>query len=440
MLEAVIIGAGPYGLSLAAHFRLSGISFRIFGRAMDSWRSHMPKGMLLKSDGFASNIDDPRAEYPLRQFCAEQAIEYADSGTPVRLDTFVAYGLAFQQRMVPELEERIVAGVDKVQGGFRIHLDDGETLAARRVMVAVGITHFSHLPGNLRCLPGEFLSHSFQHHDLQCFKGRDVIVIGGGASATDLAALLHEAGAGVQLVARKNSLIFHSKSMSRNRSLWEQVRRPRSGLGPGLRSRFFANSPEIFHCLPQGLRLHAARTVLGPAGGWFIKDKVVGCVPILCGYTLKDAQIKGEKVNLRLHSANGSEREIQAEHVIAATGYKTDIDRLRFLSAEIRERIAAVQKTPVLSSTFESSVSGLYFVGIAATNSFGPVMRFAYGSAFAARRISRVVVRSLGRERVPATGPSAVSSAEENSDRCGREWWRGLDHYQTLPAEASVHP
>src|ERR1035438_4809877 len=105
MTHTVIIGAGPYGLSLAAHLRRKGIPFRIFGRPMDSWRSHMPKGMMLKSEGFASNIYDPDRDFTLKHFCAEKGIEYSDSGIPVRLDTFSAYGLAFRDRKVPELED-----------------------------------------------------------------------------------------------------------------------------------------------------------------------------------------------------------------------------------------------------------------------------------------------------------------------------------------------
>src|SRR5580704_7611661 len=103
MLETAIVGAGPYGLSIAAHFRRKGIPFRIFGRPMDSWLDHMPKGMMLKSDGFASNIYDPDEEFTLGKFCADRAIEYSDAGVPVRLETFVAYGRAFREQMLPEL-------------------------------------------------------------------------------------------------------------------------------------------------------------------------------------------------------------------------------------------------------------------------------------------------------------------------------------------------
>ena len=119
MLETAIIGAGPYGLSVAAHCRHKGIPFRIFGRPMDSWLNHMPKGMMLKSDGFASNIYDPNEEFTLGKFCAERGIDYSDAGLPVRLETFIAYGQAFRERMLPELEEKQVVGIKlQLKAGF----------------------------------------------------------------------------------------------------------------------------------------------------------------------------------------------------------------------------------------------------------------------------------------------------------------------------------
>jgi cation diffusion facilitator CzcD-associated flavoprotein CzcO len=172
MLENVIIGAGPYGLSIAAHFRQRGIPFRIFGRPMDSWLNHMPKGMMLKSDGFASNIYDPDSEFTLKQFCSEQGIKYADSGIPVRLNTFSAYGLAFRDRLLPELEEKLVVSLDRAPEGFAVRLEDGETVTARRVVLAVGITHFEYLPENLAKLPPEFVSHSFRHANPEAFRER----------------------------------------------------------------------------------------------------------------------------------------------------------------------------------------------------------------------------------------------------------------------------
>jgi cation diffusion facilitator CzcD-associated flavoprotein CzcO len=403
MPEIAIIGAGPYGLSVAAHLRRAGVPFRIFGRPMDSWLAHMPKGMMLKSDGFASNIYDPENEFTLGKFCAERGIEYADAGSPVRLETFSAYGLAFRDRMVPELEDTLVTRVTRMRDGFLLQLEDGETVHAKSVVLAVGITHFDYVPDNLAHLPAEFLSHSARHHEVEPFRGRDVVVIGGGSSALDLAGLLHQAGGHVQLVSRKAELKFHSQPTGKPRSLWERIRHPQSGLGPGLRSRLFANSPMVFHHLPERFRVEAVRRTLGPSGGWFIRDKVIGKVPLHLGVTPQRADIQNGRVHLMVRAANGDEREIVTEHIIAATGYRVDLQRLKFLDSDIRARLKALNGAPVLSSTFESSIPGLYFVGVAAANSFGPVMRFAFGAGFAARTLTRTLTKSFASD--PASIP-----------------------------------
>jgi thioredoxin reductase len=412
MLEAAIIGAGPYGLSVAAHFRRRGMGFRIFGRPMDSWLAHMPKGMMLKSDGFASDIYDPESAFTLRQFCAERGIEYGDTGVPVRLETFTAYGLAFRDRMVPELEDKLVAKVERMPGGFLLQLEDGETVQARKVVLAIGITHFAYVPESLAHLPAEVFSHSARHHELEPFRGRDVVVIGGGSSAMDLAGLLHESGAQVQLVSRREELKFHSQPTGRPRSRWQQIRHPQSGLGPGMRSRFFANSPLAFHYLPERIRVEAVRRSLGPSGGWFIRDKVIGKVPLHLGCTPQGAQVQNGRVHLNVRAADGSAREIVGEHVIAATGYRVDLERLKFLSSEIRSRLKTVQGSPMLSSSFESSVPGIYFVGVAAANSFGPVMRFAFGAGFAARRVTQTVAKALTQSPVPAPVAKVATTAK----------------------------
>jgi cation diffusion facilitator CzcD-associated flavoprotein CzcO len=404
MLNTAIIGAGPYGLSVAAHLRRRGIPFRIFGRPMDSWLNHMPKGMMLKSDGFASNIYDPDEEFTLGKFCAERGIEYSDAGLPVSLETFAAYGQAFRERMLPELEEKQVVSLDRAPEGFVLGLDNGQTVTARRVVLAVGITHFEYVPSNLASLPPEFLSHSFRHADPAAFKGRNVVVIGGGASAIDLAALLHEAGAEVQLVARHPELKFHSMPTGKPRSRWQQIRHPKSGLGPGLRSRFFSDFPMLFHHLPEGLRIELVEKTLGPSAGWFVKEKMAR-VPCLLGYTPERAEVEDGKVRLHLRAADGTEREVRTEHIIAATGYKVDLERLKFLSPDIRSRVRTVKGSPVLSSSFESSVPGIYFLGIAAANSFGPVMRFAFGAGFAARRLTQTMAKALAQS--PASAPVA---------------------------------
>jgi hypothetical protein len=411
MLNVAIIGAGPYGLSIAAHFRSRGIPFRIFGRPMDSWLNHMPKGMMLKSDGFASNIYDPENAFTLGQFCAERGIKYADAGLPVGLDTFVSYGQAFRERMLPELEEKLVVRVDRSSDGYVLELEDGEKVSTREVVLAVGITHFEYVPADLAHLGTNFVSHSFHHAAPETFRGKNVVVVGGGASAIDLAALLHEAKVDVQLIARQPELKFHSVPTGKPRSLWQQIRHPKSGLGPGLRSRFYSDAPGVFHYLPEGLRLEIVEKSLGPSAGWFVRDKMTN-VPCLLGYTTERAEVRSGKVYLHLRARDGSEKQIQADHVIAATGYKIDLRRLAFLSDGIRSSIKTVKGSPILSSKFEASVPGIYFVGIAAANSFGPVMRFAYGAGFAARRLTEAMVKTYASSSSSVRVASVAASSK----------------------------
>jgi cation diffusion facilitator CzcD-associated flavoprotein CzcO len=416
MLDTVIVGAGPYGLSLGAHLRTAGVSFRIFGRTMQSWRDHMPKGMMLKSDGFASNIYTPDGTLTIQEFCAERGIPYHHTEIPVSLATFAEYGLTFRNQLLPELEEKNVVGIVRNPQGFVLTLDTGEEVRAQRVVLAVGITHFKHIPEPFSQLGPAHVSHSYQHHDLEPFRGRDVVVVGGGASAIELSGLLHEAGANVQLIARRKELVFHNPPpIGKKRSLWQRIRNPQSGLGPGLKSRFFANSPEIFRHLPEAKRLEFVRTALGPSAGWTSKKQVMGKVPLLLGMTPLSAEVVDGKVRLHLRAADGSERDVITDHVITGTGYKVDLNRLQFLSPEIRQQIAVVNGSPALSGNFESSVPGLYFIGLAAANTFGPVMRFAFGGGFAARRVASALKASRSRQPAIAPAVHAVSAAKNES-------------------------
>jgi len=237
-------------------------------------------------------------------------------------------------------------------------------------------------------------------------------VIGGGASALDLAGLLQEAGANVQLVSRSRELKFHSQPTGKARAWWKQVRHPQSGLGPGLRSRFYADAPNAFHYLPEQIRLDVVRRALGPSGGWFIRDKVIGKVPLHLGCAPLGAKVQNGRVHLGVRAEDGSEREIVTDHVISATGYKVNLERLQFLNSETRSKIKTLNSAPILSSNFESSVPGLYFAGVAAANSFGPVMRFAFGAGFAARTLTRALTQGLSRKMVSVSVPRAVTTAK----------------------------
>lgn len=382
----VIIGAGPYGLALAAHMRARRVPFRSFGLPMHSWATQMPRGMKLKSEGFASSIDDPAGCYPLSTYCAEQGVPYQDIGLPVPIETFIAYGRSFRDKLVPNLEERLVVALAGAPEGFAVELNDGETVLARKVVVAVGVGRFAYVPPELAGLPPNRVSHSADHAEPERLRGRDVIVVGAGASAVELAGLLHQAGARVRLVARRRRIDFHAPPERRPRRVWERVRAPRSGLGLGWRSLLCEDAPLLFRAMPEEFRLQVVQRHLGPAPGWFVREHVEGRVPMLLGATLTSAQANGH-VRLSVRTDDG-DQELETEHVIAATGYRVDLRRLPFLDEGLRERIRMTAHTPVLSSRFETSVSGLFFIGPAAANCFGPLMRFACGNRFVSRRLA----------------------------------------------------
>jgi thioredoxin reductase len=396
IVDVAIVGAGPYGLSLAAHLRAAGTSFRVFGKPMSTWRDHMPKGMQLKSEGFASNLSAPDKASTLQAWCAANGKDYSAQKTPVALADFVAYADWFTRTYVPSLETLNVTNIVRAPHGYSLTLENGETAHARRLVMAVGVTWFKQTPEELRHLPTSHMSHAFDHADPKSFAGKEVVILGAGASAIDTAIAFHEAGAKVRIVARRKIIPFHVAPGEDEPTLLGHLQTPDTGIGPGWRSFFCVNAPLLFHRLPQKLRHEATRRHLGPAPGWFTREKIEGRVPALLGRHLVRADLVDGRVALEIKDEDGKMRIVMADHVVAATGYKPDLARLPFLHETLRSQIAQADGTPVLSDQFETSVPDLYFVGLAAANSFGPLLRFMYGAEFAAPRLAAHLIRRIG--------------------------------------------
>jgi lysine/ornithine N-monooxygenase len=388
-IDVAIIGAGPYGLSLAAHLAGSGRSVRVFGMPMRFWSHHMPAGTSLKSEGFASNLYDPEAEFTLEAYCAEQKIPYAHIGLPVKIEVFIAYALEFQRRYVPEVAKTSVTRLTPCAEGYSLTTDSGETLSAKHVVVATGIMNFAQLPAPLARLPAGLATHTSHHNDFQRFKDQRVAVLGAGASALDAAALLQQAGAHTEVFARRASIAFHAPPKLQ-RSWLERLTAPRSGLGTGWRSRLCTDIPLVFHALPEKLRFRAVERHLGPAPCWFVRDAVEGRLPLHLNSTLTDARVVDGGVRLEFERRGEPRRHVvEVDHVVAGTGYKVALSRLAFIDPTLQARIRKSADTPVLDPHFESTAPGLFFIGGAAANSFGPMLRFAFGAKFAAQRVAR---------------------------------------------------
>ena len=399
-VPVTVIGAGPYGLAAAAHLRARGVPLRAFGEPMDSWRTRMPAGMFLKSTPSASSISDPAGVWALDRFRAAEGRRSEGDLHPVPLDEFVRYGLWFQQQSVPGLDTTAVREVDAVDGGFRVDLESGEGFVSRSVVLATGLGPFARIPGQLVELAREGLaSHPAEHADFAGFAGKRVAVIGAGQSALESAALLCEAGAEPTVVARTDRLLFGeppSRDRPGERPLSLRLVKPATPLGPGWSHRAFSGIPGTYRYLPSGVREHFLRTVLGPSGAWWLRDRVEGRFDVLTGHGVRSAQVDGQAdgggVRLTLADRDGGSRVLEADHVLAATGYRVDVDQIALLAPGLRARVRRDGGAPKLSAGFESSVPGLYFTGLAAAATFGPVLRFVCGTGFASGRISAAVV------------------------------------------------
>ena len=393
---AVIIGAGPYGLSAAAHLRARGVPVRVFGEVMASWRRNMPAGMFLKSTPAASNLAAPAPGYGLADFCAATGRQPLTGTQIVPRELFIRYGEWFQRQLVPDVEALRVCRLEQAEGGFRLMLSDGQEVAAGSVVLASGLNGFAHVPPELAAAaaplglsPDGLVSHSSQHHDLSVFAGREVAVIGAGQSALESAALLNESGASVRVLVRGQPRFGLPPKPPRT-GLAGMLPEPNSPLGPTWRIYPFSHAPFMFRYLPAETRLMLGRRVLGPLGAWWLRERVDGKLPVLPGHRVTGARAEGGKIVLTMASGAGR-RELAVDHVIAATGYRVDLGRLGFLAPELRDQVRCVAGWPHLTGSFESSVAGLFFVSLTAAETFGPVMRFVCGAGFAARRVTRAV-------------------------------------------------
>ncbi|MCC0097720.1 NAD(P)-binding domain-containing protein [Streptomyces flavotricini] len=397
MDDLVVVGAGPYGLSIAAHAASAGLGVRVLGRPMASWRDHMPEGMYLKSEPWSSNLSAPDGRHTLAAYCADRGMA-AEHGSPLPIDVFSSYGMWFARRAVPEVEEVTVTEVSPQGEGFLVRTAEGPPLLARTVALAVGVMPFVHLPEPLRELPPGHCSHSSGHRDLTRFAGREVAVIGAGQAALETAALLAENGARPCLVARRSRLNWNTVPQPLERPVLRALREPHSGLGTGWRSWVWSELPWAVRRLPAPTRERIAATALGPAGAWWLRDRFERSVPVLLGHRLHRAAAMGERTRLGLTTAAGESVVLDVAHVVAATGFTPHMGRLGLLDARLRAVLTTVGDggTPELSAGFESSWPGLFFAGLLTAPSFGPSMRFVHGAGFTAGRLVNGVRKRLG--------------------------------------------
>jgi hypothetical protein len=353
---------------------------------MEFWRNRMPNGMFLRSSWEASSISDPKGSLSLNAYRDVDGSEFSE---PVPLENFIDYGRWFQESAVPELDRRKVAGVEPSSSGFALRLEDGETMEARRVVVAGGIAPFAYRPEVFDGISASLASHSTDLKDPCRFAGRAVAVIGGGQSAVESAVLLQEAGADVELITRSTHVRWLTRGvwLRRRLSPIRSLLYPPTDIGPPILNQIVAH-PGVFRLFPRAVQARIAYRCIRPAASSWLLPRSKGI-----GFTTErevvSAEPTGETLTLTLD--DGTSRTVH--HALQATGFRVDISKYAFLTPELLKRVRKVNGYPMLKMGFESTVPGLHFVGAPGAYSFGPLMRFVSGTSFAGRGLTHGILR-----------------------------------------------
>jgi hypothetical protein len=396
--NVAIVGAGPYGLAVSAHLRRAGVDVRIFGEPMSFWRT-MPQGMMLRSNWPATCIAEFEGPLSLDTYQAATGIRF---GRPVPLERFVEYGEWVQQQAAPDVDRRQVEAVSRDTDGFRLTVD-GDTVRARRLVIAAGIAPFVWRPTQFDALPSELASHTADHRDLSVFAGRKVLVVGGGQSALEAAALMKESSADVEVVVRKDRINWlHGGKYHRMLGRYSKLVYAPTDVGPMGLSRVVA-VPDLFRRFPRSMQRPMAQRSIRPAGAAWLVPRLTD-VPIRLGESIVDARPAGE--GLRVSLSGGETRQV--DHLLLGTGYRVDISRYPFLTPELLGSVRQIGGYPILGPGLESSVPRLHFLGAPAAWSFGPIMRFVSGSWYASHAVLRSA--TVGGESARTEDPTVLPS------------------------------
>ncbi len=379
--DLLIIGAGPFGLALAASAAAAGVQHLIVGQPMQFWQSHMPAGMLLRSgsDWHLDPLDVDTIDAYL------QTVQPAPArGQPLSLDVYLGYAAWFQERKnIRPVRARIERlDWDPQPGGyFAAKTDAGDTLLARSVALAVGFEYFKLVPEDLAVLlPAGRYQHTCDAVELPRYRGKRVLIIGGRQSAFEWAALLHEAGAaGVDLAYRHETPAFTESDWS-----WVTPLVERMAEEPGwFRSLSAEEQEELRHRF-----WIEGRAKLEP---WLQPRLAHETIRLRPRTQLAAAEVR-EDGALLITFAGGE--QIVVDSVILATGYQVDMTRVPFLSAgNILQHLELQNGYPVLTDHFQASIPGLYITSLAATQGFGPF----FGFTVSVRTAAKLIVADLAR-------------------------------------------
>lgn len=381
-LDVAIVGAGPFGQSIAAHLRER--RTRVFGAPMETWRTRMAPDMLLRSPWHGTSLSAPGGEGSLDEWARAVGEERA---APLPLQTFLRYSDWFRERWVPDSDPADVARLDRDGRDFRIVTTAGAQVTARTVVVAVGVTPFAFAPPPFAEALGDGVEFATGRLDFERYRGRRVVVVGSGQGGLESAALAARSGADVELLVRSKVRWFadrepHNPRGPVGRRLYA-LAYPAVGYGPPVLNRI-VRRPDAFAALPPRVRTRLNRRLLRSGGSPWLRGLIEGRVAVTEGVSATALDRRDGALHLTL--TDGTRREV--DDVVLSTGFRFSMQSLRFVSEDVQANVALENGWPVLDRYFRSSQPGLLFVGFPAEYRFGPLSRFVSGTHFTAARVA----------------------------------------------------
>ncbi|THF83305.1 NAD(P)-binding domain-containing protein [Cohnella fermenti] len=375
MTDLIIIGAGPYGISLAAHAQAAGLTYVLLGKPMSFWQDQMPQTMFIRTNPRYISLSDSEDRWTITRYCEATNTPLE---SPFPRPAFVDYGFWFARQAGIAFTGQFAARVERSSEGYTVRTESGGRHSAPAVVVATGLQHFSYVPDELRALPPDLLTHTFGQTDFSRYRGKSVAVIGSGQSAWEAAALLHLAGSDAEILFRREEVHYAGDD----------------NVASGLR---LIETAEQFYRWPLERKLERWNTPRRGSVALFLKPYVEGKVRTIGGVEIVGSGAPGDgKAYLAL--SNGSTRAY--DHVVSATGYRVNLERLPFLPRDLLDLIvrepAPFHGFPLLSEQFESSLPGLYFAGPSASRTHGPAFGFVAGLRQACRSIIPRIVELHG--------------------------------------------
>lgn len=373
--DLLIIGAGPFGLALAAQASHLGIEHLVAGKPMEFWRQNMPRGMYLRS---ACDWHlDPQNIHTIENFLQSRGQTPRDV-EPLSLEFYLSYAEWFQEQKQITTLPSYISQLDRTED-FVATTVDGDAIHARNVAIAPGFRHFANVPEDLKArLNTEKYQHTCEFSDFSSAANQRYLIIGGRQSAFEWAALLLEAGAKEIFIShRHDSPAFKTSDWSWVNPLVDAM----------------AGNPNWFRHLSQDEKdaisqrqWAEGRLKLEP---WLEARLAGDRVRILS----RTEVVNCVEQNGELLVTMTSGEEIRCDQIVLATGYKVDIARLPVLSSgNILDQIETQNGFPVLDDHFQTSLPGLFITSMPAVQDFGPFFGFTIAVRVSAKLICEAVI------------------------------------------------